>query len=605
MRAFSPASIAPIVLSLIALLALGMLAGCSSNDLDGAGVGEGEGEGEGEGGEGEGEGGEGEGEGGEGEGEGGEGEGEGIVTTPDVRLNEIDCRGQDHVEIVGPAGTDLTGLVLAEGLGDYTLPPGSIVGDNGVFVVDEEGAAEVDEETGATGAVVPGFPFEIECSDRLLTLSFDDGSGSALVDSTSLPPFPGSYEGTSWCRLPDANGDWALCTPTLGEPNAPYIDPDSILFDPLQVITVDIALSDAATSSLTTAPRTYVEGTVTVTGADGTVYGPTSAGVAIKGNEAGSFRPLSQKAAFKVKFNEFAPGNRLLGLKGFKLNNMVEDISYLHEAVGYQFFRQLGVPAARAGYARVLVNGNDYGLHALVERVDDIFASRHFAETQHIYEGGLFGVDAVPCTAECAASTTCFCVDDLEVDSGDELDRADVNALAAASVASGDAFFAGAQGLVDFETSARSWIAAQYLYHWDGYAGGRNNFYLHSDDDGVFTWIPSGMDQSLDPAAVGLDGAYDLKTGQTPFAGNAAQGTFFAKCRSAPACDALLDSAIDDVAAAVAAWDAVAYLDDVRAVIEPYVADDPRRPDTITLDEVHAAQDATRSLLQARVSVVQ
>lgn len=598
MRAFSPASIAPIVLSLMALLALGMLAGCPSPGLDGAGEGEGEGEGEGNPGEGEGE-------GGEGEGEGGEGEGEGTVTAPDVRLNEVDCRGQDHVEIVGPVGTDLTGLVLAEGLGDYVLPPGSVIGDTGIFVVDEESAGEVDEATGATGAPEPGFPFEIECSDRVLTLSFDDGAGPEVVDSATLPGFPGSYEGTSWCRLPDATGDWALCTPTLHEPNTSYIDPDGILFDPLQVVTVAITLSDAATSSLTTAPRVYVEGTVSITGADGTVYGPTSAGIAIKGNEAGSFRPLSQKAAFKVKFNEFLPGNRMLGLKGFKLNNMVEDPSYLHEAVGYEFFRQMAVPSPRAGYARVVVNGDDYGLHALVERIDNVFASRHFADTQHIYEGGLFGVDAVPCTTECAQTATCFCVDDLEVDSGDELDRADVNALADASVATGDAFFAGAQGIVDFQTSARGWIVAQYLFHWDGYAGGRNNFYLHSDDNGVFTWIPSGMDQSLDPAAVGLDDSYGLKTGQTPFAGNAAQGTFFAKCRSAPACDALLDDAIDEVDAAVTAWDAVAFVDDVRGVIEPYVADDPRRASTVTLDDVHAAQDATRSLLQARVSVVQ
>jgi hypothetical protein len=41
----------------------------------------------------------------------------------------------------------------------------------------------------------------------------------------------------------------------------------------------------------------------------------------------GSLRTLDQKAAFKIKFDEFIEGQTFLGLKKLTLNNMVEDPS--------------------------------------------------------------------------------------------------------------------------------------------------------------------------------------------------------------------------------------------------------------------------------------
>ena len=62
---------------------------------------------------------------------------------------------------------------------------------------------------------------------------------------------------------------------------------------------------------------------------------------------------IDEKAAFKVKF---AKTDLLLGLKNLTLNNMAQDPSMVHEALGYEVLRAAGLPAPRTGFAYVRVN---------------------------------------------------------------------------------------------------------------------------------------------------------------------------------------------------------------------------------------------------------
>ena len=129
-------------------------------------------------------------------------------------------------------------------------------------------------------------------------------------------------------------------------------------------------------------------------------FGPKQVEVKLKGH--GSFRPLGEKAAFKVKF---AKTDRLLGLKSLTLNNMVQDPSMLHEALGYEVLRAAGVPAPRTGFAYVRVNGRATASTSTSRRTTTSRWRGCSATTQHLYEADDPGVDVMPGGAAPTRST--------------------------------------------------------------------------------------------------------------------------------------------------------------------------------------------------------
>src|SRR5688572_3647157 len=66
----------------------------------------------------------------------------------------------------------------------------------------------------------------------------------------------------------------------------------------------------------------------------------------------GNILSLSEPArSYKVDLNKFASGQKLAGLDELTFNSLVWDYSCLSEALGYEFFRDAGVPAPRTAYA--------------------------------------------------------------------------------------------------------------------------------------------------------------------------------------------------------------------------------------------------------------
>lgn len=277
-------------------------------------------------------------------------------------------------------------------------------------------------------------------------------------------------------------------------------DPAATLYASGTVVEIDLDLSQTAFEALEDEPDEYVPGDVTVRFTDGTPGGVTrvlptvhEVGIRLKGNVEGSFRPIDDKAAFKLKFAEFVKGQKLLGLKKLTLNNMVQDPSMLHETLAYEAFRAAGVPAPRTGYAFVRVNGEDYGVYMDVETFDDVALKRLFGdfddEAQHLYEGE-YGTDVTPGGAGA-----------FEVDEGDDEDLSDLEALIAAVNAPSPDFHTRVEGVADLAEMRRMWGVEKYVGMWDGYAGTNfpklpNNFFLYSDVAGRFQMFPWGTDQA-------------------------------------------------------------------------------------------------------------
>jgi DNA-directed RNA polymerase specialized sigma24 family protein len=120
--------------------------------------------------------------------------------------------------------------------------------------------------------------------------------------------------------------------------------------------------------------------------ADLDIAGQSFSRVAVRfrgnGTYVGSLYGL--KRPLKVDLNKFTKGQALAGLDSLSFANLVEDSSYMHDTLGYELFRQAGVPSPRTAFTwlTVAVRGQweekPFGLYLLVESVDEDFAGEWF-----------------------------------------------------------------------------------------------------------------------------------------------------------------------------------------------------------------------------------
>jgi spore coat protein CotH len=99
----------------------------------------------------------------------------------------------------------------------------------------------------------------------------------------------------------------------------------------------------------------------------------------------GNIRSLSESLrAYKVDLNDFVSGQKLAGLDELTFDSFAWDYSCMGEALAYELFRDLGVPAPRTAYAwlSVTVPGRwerrPLGLYVMIEAVDQQFAGDRF-----------------------------------------------------------------------------------------------------------------------------------------------------------------------------------------------------------------------------------
>lgn len=319
-------------------------------------------------------------------------------------------------------------------------------------------------------------------------------------------------------------------------PAAAGADEAEALYDPATVWVVDLRLPQTSVEALEADPEgAYQPGTFSVAASDGTPGGvgpfsaPQAMEIRLKGSA--SFRDLSEKAAFKIKFPKTGP---FLGLRKLTLNNMVEDPSMTHETLSYTLHRGLGVPAARTGFVYLRLNGEGFGVYMNVENYDDIAMAKKLlgfdGDVQHVYEGEN-GADVVP---ELLAS--------FEVDEGPD-DIADLEALAEAVGDEGSQSWATVVGAhASLKEMTRMWAAEKYSGQFDGYAGGPgpdhpNNYYLATAPDGLFRMLPWGQDETW------------KEDNHLPFDGEA--GVMFENCLADSGCEALYEDALGTVQSTV------------------------------------------------------
>ena len=345
-------------------------------------------------------------------------------------------------------------------------------------------------------------------------------------------------------------------------------DPAAKLFDPLVINRIDLTVPQPTMDYLNSHTSGDYPGshgdyqpasmTFTTTGAGGTTTPSMQVGLRLKGGWGSGNRNMDGKPAFKVKINYSVKGQKLYGLKKLTLNNMVQDRSMLHETVGYRLFRAVGVPADRAGYVRVFVNGADHGLHLNLETYDSVSLAKRFVSTKHLYEGA-YWQDIIPGQAEA-----------MQVDEGDPLDKTDIQTLANINnINPGDTnqvnqWFTDVQKYADMRELLHEWAVERYIADWDGYSWTiKNNYYVHFDAQGIASILPSGIDQT--------------STGGLSMLDANSSGQMFINCMYSVSCRAYYFGAVNTVRTAAAALNLPQMIDDIASMISNDVMSDPRR----------------------------
>jgi hypothetical protein len=105
----------------------------------------------------------------------------------------------------------------------------------------------------------------------------------------------------------------------------------------------------------------------------------------------GRFSRTLPKKSWKVKFNEFVPGQRFLDdQEELNLNAHHGERTLLREALAWKVNEAVGVPASNAQHAHLQVNGTYMGVFTEAEQVDERWLERHgFNSSGNLYKAKL------------------------------------------------------------------------------------------------------------------------------------------------------------------------------------------------------------------------
>jgi hypothetical protein len=403
-----------------------------------------------------------------------------------------------------------------------------------------------------------------------------------LATACVQPTDPDDEEGLGWdidprdTSVENAGGDTSPepedTAPDTGAP--PIVGNADHLFGIDVVHTIDLTISEDGQRALRQDYKTYVP-------ADITIDGETLANVGVRLKGSSSYRPLSGKSAFKVDLNENEDLD-YYGLQKLTLNNMLNDETQLHEGIAYEAFRLADVPCSRIGYAWVTVNGEDYGLYLNLETVDDRWGERMFGHDEgRVYEGGYPYYPESYTHADFVMRE----VENFELETGDDVQWADLSPIAAAVRGSDEAFDEAASPYADLDEYARFQVGESWVGQWDGYAFASNNFrvYVDAGGDELMRMLPSGLDWTF-----------------TDYASNWGNSTMplGRSCQASEACNARMLAAVDQVCDAVDGGDLLTRFDALQALLAPYIEADPRKE--LRMNRLASEQAAMREWIEGR-----
>ena len=394
-----------------------------------------------------------------------------------------------------------------------------------------------------------------------------------------------------------------------------HTDQSDFMFDPDRVVEVNIRLDEADWDALRveeldvlslifsplcgTAPFSELGPAYNFYESDVTVDGQTLTNVGVR--KKGFFGSLSTTLpSLKVKFDEVigqveGNGLQLNSMDRLTLNNNLQDPAHITQCLGYDYMREVGIPAPRCNFAHVTVVTVDGptettvvdAIYSHIDSIKDPFLRRNFgsdSDQGRLYEGtltdfwpGSFRNTVEPKHPTAAADTTEI---DALTTALEDPGLTDAQRLTAI------------QGLVDVDEFLTFWAGEGMIGHWDGYADDQNNFWFYVDpSDGLIRFIPWGADDTFgDGNSLRTGGGADA----LPIVPRAALARRLYEIPSTKALFlAELQSQLDDV------WDETALhaeIDRMEALVTPITGSL-----TTPLAELRTWVDDRRALVQGEI----
>ncbi|NLB81226.1 MAG: spore coat protein CotH, partial [Clostridiaceae bacterium] len=163
-------------------------------------------------------------------------------------------------------------------------------------------------------------------------------------------------------------------------PNTKVMQYESKLFGD-EILLIDIQVDENEWQGLLADPtaKEYIPADLII---NGELF--SSVGLRTKGNSS-----LTQVAQMKdsdrysihFKFDKYQKGRTYYGLDTFCINNIIGDNTYMKEYLSYEIMDYSGVPAPLTNYARVTLNGEDFGFYLALERYEKSFLARAYDTT--------------------------------------------------------------------------------------------------------------------------------------------------------------------------------------------------------------------------------
>jgi spore coat protein CotH len=223
---------------------------------------------------------------------------------------------------------------------------------------------------------------------------------------------------------------------------------------------------------------------------DGTLI--EGAGIRYKGFSSVSVNYT--KNPFNIKLDYTYPDSAYQGHDKIKLSNVIQDPSFVREALSYEIARNY-MPAGKANFAKLFINGEYWGLYTNVEAVNKSFLSQHFQSTDGPFfkcnpeELELFGENANLSNSPGTSPEDYYEIYSIKSDDGwEQL----VNFIATLNENPTEI-----EPLLNIDRSL--WMhALNYSFiNFDSYVGYGQNFYVYQDENGQFNPILWDMNMSF------------------------------------------------------------------------------------------------------------
>ncbi|KAL8792001.1 MAG: hypothetical protein Q9195_005419 [Heterodermia aff. obscurata] len=181
----------------------------------------------------------------------------------------------------------------------------------------------------------------------------------------------------------------------------------------------------------------------------------------------------------------------LIGTKNITLNNSIQDPSYVRQPLGYEVFRQGGIPYARCNFAKVIVNGQSLGIYVNLEQTQEPYMQRNFNNND---KGNLY-------ETEWRFDLTKADLDKTFNQEGfsDFEDQKDLQV----AISTFDKGIKVAKQVIAVDQLIRVLAMQAVVKHWDGYP---NNTFVYNDTVAVENPKPENVKLKLIPS--GIDGIF-------------------------------------------------------------------------------------------------